>query len=86
MLKEQHCVSLMTTEVVEQQGGGGYKYSRFGVEDFLADSITLIQFESMGGEYSRSLIVRKMRRTKNDEDVHPLEISPHGITVHDIEE
>lgn len=86
VLKEQGCVSLLTTEVVERGDNSGYKYSRFGVEDFLSDSIILINFESMGGAYARTLIVRKMRRTKNDEDVHPLEITDHGLVVHDIEE
>ncbi|RME53199.1 hypothetical protein D6783_02650 [Candidatus Woesearchaeota archaeon] len=86
VLKEMHCVSLLTSEIVERGDNSGYRYSRFGVEDFLADSIILIQFESLGGEFSRSLIVRKMRRTKNDEDVHPMEISEHGIVVHDLEE
>jgi len=38
----------------------------------------------MGGEFSRSLLVRKMRGTKNDEDIHPLEISSKGLVVHTI--
>ena len=80
MLKSLNCVSLLTTEVTD----AGSKYSRFGVEEFLADSIVHISFESLGGAYSRSLIVRKMRRTKNNEDVHPLEIGPNGIIVHNI--
>jgi KaiC/GvpD/RAD55 family RecA-like ATPase len=80
ILKRLGCVSLLTTEVSD--GGGMSKLSRFGVEEFLADSIILISFESMGGEFSRSLIVRKMRRTKNNEDIHPLEISKEGLKVH----
>lgn len=82
-LKSTDCTSLLTSEVVEVEGA--LKLSRFGVEEFLADSIILIKFESMGGDYSRSLLLRKMRRTKNDEDVHPLEISPKGLIVHNIE-
>ena len=38
-----------------------------------------------GGDYSRNLTIKKMRQTKNDEDLHPLEISNKGIIVHDIE-
>jgi KaiC/GvpD/RAD55 family RecA-like ATPase len=83
ILKRLGCVSLLTTEVPE--GGGVSKLSRFGVEEFLADSIVLITFESMGGEFSRSLIIRKMRRTKNDDDIHPLEISSHGLKVHSLQ-
>jgi len=58
--------------------------SRDNVSEFICDGIIHLTFESMGGEFSRSLLVRKMRRTKNDEDIHPLEISKHGIVVHTI--
>ena len=58
--------------------------SRDDVSEFICDGIIHLTFESMGGEFSRSLLVRKMRRTKNDEDIHPLEISTKGIIVHNI--
>jgi KaiC/GvpD/RAD55 family RecA-like ATPase len=77
-----NCVSILTTEI--QEGSATLKHSHFGVEEFLADSIILLSFESMGGEFSRSLMVRKIRRTKNDEDIHPLEINSTGIVVHNI--
>jgi circadian clock protein KaiC len=54
------------------------------VSEFLCDGVIHLIYESMGGEFSRSLIVRKMRQIKNDEDVHPLEISNKGIVVHTI--
>jgi KaiC/GvpD/RAD55 family RecA-like ATPase len=82
ILKKLGCCALLTTEVADGHGSG--KLSRFGVEEFLADSIILINFESMGGEFSRSLIVRKMRRAKNNEDIHPLEISGEGLKVHSL--
>jgi len=82
ILKHQGCVSLLTSEVPE---GEGKKLSRFGVEEFLVDSLVTINFESMGGEFSRSLQVRKIRRTKNDEDIHPLEIGPGGLRVHSLQ-
>jgi len=79
ILKKLGCVSILTTEQVDNAA-----ISRFGVEEFIADSITLITFESMGGDFSRSLQVRKMRRTKNDEDIHPLEIAYGGLKVHSL--
>ena len=82
ILKKLDCVSLLTTEVTESSTVS--KLSRFGVEEFLADSIILLTFESMGGQFSRSLMVRKMRRTRNDEDIHPLEVSYNGLIVHNI--
>lgn len=54
--------------------------------EFLCDGLIRLNFESMGGEYSRSMIIRKFRETKNDEDLHPVEISKKGIVVHSLEE
>ena len=54
------------------------------VSEYTADGVVLINFETLGGAYSRTLIVRKMRQTKNDEDIHPLEIGKEGIVVHTI--
>jgi KaiC/GvpD/RAD55 family RecA-like ATPase len=56
--------------------------SRDGVSEFICDGIIHIAQESIGGQFSRSLIVKKMRETKNDEDIHPLEISQKGLVVH----
>ncbi|MEM4259795.1 MAG: ATPase domain-containing protein [Candidatus Woesearchaeota archaeon] len=58
--------------------------SRDTISEFLCDGVIVVTFESLGGEYSRSLLVRKMRQTNNDEDIHPLEISKTGIVIHDI--
>lgn len=55
------------------------------VSEFLCDGVLHISYESMGGNFSRSLIIRKMRRVKQDEDIHPLEISSSGIVIHKLE-
>jgi len=54
------------------------------VAKYICDGVIEIEYESMGGDYSRSMIIKKMRKTKNDEDIHPLEISNKGINVHDL--
>lgn len=51
---------------------------------YICDGVLLIDYESLGGNFSRSLLIRKMRKTKNDEDIHPLEISEKGIVIHSI--
>ncbi|MFH1682680.1 MAG: ATPase domain-containing protein [Candidatus Woesearchaeota archaeon] len=79
-LKETGCTTIVTAEAPEK----GEFMTRDTVSEFTCDGILLLTFESMGGEYSRSLLVRKMRGTKNDEDVHPLEISKEGIVIHTI--
>jgi circadian clock protein KaiC len=58
--------------------------SRDTISEFLCDGVIVVTFESLGGAYSRSLLVRKMRQTKNDEDIHPVEIAKNGIIVHDL--
>ncbi|MEM4267240.1 MAG: ATPase domain-containing protein [Candidatus Woesearchaeota archaeon] len=83
ILRKHNCVSILTSEIVEgDRSEYASRFSRFGVEEFLADSIIVITFESLGGQIPRSIQVRKMRRTKNDEGVHPLEITSQGLIVH----
>ncbi|MEM5797164.1 MAG: ATPase domain-containing protein [Candidatus Aenigmatarchaeota archaeon] len=80
-LKSLDVTSLLITEVPETETKA---LSRLGIEEFLADSVLLITYEPLGGAYSRSFHVRKMRRTRHDEDIHPLEIGKNGIIIHDI--
>ena len=55
-----------------------------GVSEFICDGLIHITYESMGGDYSRSLSVRKMRQVDSNDDIHPLEISNNGIIIHDL--
>lgn len=80
-LRGLDCTSLL---IGETSGEPGY-ITRDTISEFVCDGILIINFESLGGDYSRSLIVRKMRQTKNNEDVHPVEIGKKGIVVHKIE-
>jgi KaiC/GvpD/RAD55 family RecA-like ATPase len=76
------CTSILIAE--EPQEGKGMTKDTLG--EHVCDGVVFINFESLGGNYSRSMIVRKMRETKNNEDVHPVEISKKGIVVHKIED
>lgn len=55
------------------------------IAKYVCDGVFHLEFESLGGEYSRTLTISKMRKTKNNEDIHPLEISNKGIILHTIE-
>ena len=79
-LRELDSTNLFIGEASQSEEGA----TRDTISEFACDGIVSISFESLGGEYSRSMIIRKMRRTKNDEDIHPLEIGHKGIVVHDI--
>jgi KaiC/GvpD/RAD55 family RecA-like ATPase len=72
--------SLLISQTTDSQ------LSRDTVSEFICDGIILMAYETMGGDYSRSLIVRKMREVYNDDDVHPVEIGKRGIIVHNLKE
>ena len=72
----------ITSLLISQTTDG--QLSRDTVSEFICDGIIHINYETLGGEYSRTLAIRKMRETDNDEDIHPLEISKSGLVVHTI--
>lgn len=79
-IKEIPATTLLLSEVPEHSS----TISSDSVSEFATDGVIQLTFESMGGAFSRSLLVRKMRKTKNNEDIHPLEISPEGIKIHSL--
>ncbi len=74
----------LTTLLVSEAPEKEEYLSRDTVSEFLCDGVLLFTFQSMGGAYSRSMLIRKMRKTKNNEDLHPFEITKKGIAVHNI--
>jgi KaiC/GvpD/RAD55 family RecA-like ATPase len=54
------------------------------IMEFSCDGVLSIEYESLGGDFSRSLVITKLRRTKHNEEVHPLEISSDGVKLHDL--
>jgi KaiC/GvpD/RAD55 family RecA-like ATPase len=77
-LKKLGVTTLVTSEIEE----GSKILSRYGVEEFLVDGIIVLHFlEYAAAGSTRSLIVRKMRRTRHGVDIYPFEISDKGIRV-----
>ncbi|VVB66862.1 Circadian clock protein kinase KaiC [Candidatus Norongarragalina meridionalis] len=72
-LRKINCTTLLTCETI----GGKNDLSRFGVEEFLVDGILQVHFTP----HNRAIWVRKMRGTKHDTRVHPLNITDMGMTV-----
>jgi circadian clock protein KaiC len=79
-MRELDCTTLLIGEASQS----GEFITRDTLSEFVCDGVVLITFESLGGDFSRSLIVRKMRQTKNDEDVHPMEIGKSGVIIHEV--
>ncbi|MEA3558380.1 MAG: ATPase domain-containing protein [Candidatus Thermoplasmatota archaeon] len=74
-LKDADITTLLISEVT---GDGD---SRYGIEEFVADSLIKMDYESTSGEYRRTLTVKKMRFTKHDPLKHPFLIMDNGIEV-----
>jgi len=82
LLAKTGVTSMMTSEIAE----GENKYGRYGVEEFVVDGVIVLHYMGIGTQSNRTMHIRKMRATKHSEDLHPLEISDKGITIHKVEE
>ena len=71
------CTAIIVSEIPEDSKA----LSRFGVEEFVVDGVIVLNYLGIGEAYNRSLVVRKMRRTKHGNDVYPFEITNRGIIV-----
>ncbi|MBI2005248.1 MAG: AAA family ATPase [Candidatus Aenigmarchaeota archaeon] len=78
-LKSLGVTSLLITEIPETDVKS---LSRFGFEEFLSDSVVKLHYlEYAVGAFNRSLIIRKMRRTKHGADIYPMEIGGKGLEL-----
>lgn len=75
-LKEKNITSLLITESLE-----GGELTRYGIEQFVADSFIVMGLEDVKGELRRTVTVRKMRFTKHDTAKHPLLITSTGMNI-----
>jgi circadian clock protein KaiC len=76
-LKSSGTTSMITSELPEE-----YKtLGKFGVEEFVVDTVIVLHFLGLGEKTYFSLQIRKMRRTNHGKDTYPMEISNRGIEV-----
>jgi circadian clock protein KaiC len=80
-LKEIGTTSLLTSELPEESS----TLAKFGVEEFIVDTVIILHFLGIGEENYNSLQIRKMRRTNHKKDVFPMEITDKGIVVKQIQ-
>jgi KaiC/GvpD/RAD55 family RecA-like ATPase len=80
----QKLASTGATTILVSHSHNDSSLSIDGVSEFVCDGIIKIHSQTLGGEYSRSLKITKMRSAKTNEDIHPLEICGQGIRVHAI--
>jgi len=55
--------------------------SSFGVAEFVADGVIILNYLGIEGATARSLMVRKMRRTNHGNDIYPMHITSKGIVI-----
>lgn len=82
MLRKKGVTTIITSEVPR---GEGEKVSRFGVEEFIADSVIVLRGLGMAGEMGRRLVIEKMRRTDFEEDIFPMDFTDDGLKVEEPE-
>lgn len=78
-LRDMGKTVLVVAEVPEDSKG----LSRFGVIEFMVDSVILLQYLGIA-KHKRSLLIRKMRMTDHSTDIHPFDITPKGITIRSV--
>ncbi len=87
MLLKSNITAILTSEIPEQSlGAGPMEFSKYGVEEYVADGVLVLHYMGIGSESNRNMFVRKMRGTKHVEDILPMEISKKGIVVRRPEE
>jgi KaiC/GvpD/RAD55 family RecA-like ATPase len=78
ILKSLGVTTLLISEIEEETK----KLSKFGVEEFIVDGVIVLQYlEYAAGGATRSLLIKKMRRTNHGKDIYPFEITKKGIVV-----
>ncbi len=84
MLKRLNCTVLLTSEVVGDlaESGNYNALSRYGVEEFVADSVITLHYSGLGGKGDRAIRILKMRRTNHKKGVVSMEITDKGILVY----
>lgn len=76
LLRHGNMVTIMTAERPE-----GFKgYSRSDIVEFMADTVIVLSY-IQAAKIKRNVVVRKMRFTQHDENVHPFRITGKGIVV-----
>ncbi|MEK6958968.1 MAG: ATPase domain-containing protein [archaeon] len=82
LLSRAGVTTILTTEVNDDSK----QFSKYGVEEFVADGVIVLHYMGIGTQSNRTLHIRKMRATKHSEDLHPIEITDAGMKIHKVED
>lgn len=86
VLGKSGLTSVLTTEIPEPNyATGQVHFSKYGIEENIADGVIILGFSGTGSQATRSCYIRKMRGTRHSLDVHPMEINEKGIVIKKID-
>ena len=81
-LRKLNCTAMLVSEIVHGKTG----LSRYGVEEFVSDSVVVLYYERLQSYFSRAVQVWKLRGSTHSEKLHPYEIGSQGIVINQLEE
>lgn len=76
-LRKLGCTALLVSEIVPGTGG----ISRYGVEEFVTDSVVVLYYERDEFAFTRAIQVWKMSGSDHSQKLHPYKITKKGIRV-----
>lgn len=78
ILRKLNCTAFIVSEIVH---GTEPRISRYGVEEFVADSVIVLYYERIDASFNRALQVWKLRGSSHSQNLHPYRINQEGITI-----
>lgn len=81
-LRKLNCTSVITSEIPPGSSG----ISRFGVEEFISDSVIVLYYFKTETTFTRAITIWKMRATNHSKKIHPYEIGERGVVTYPQEE
>ncbi len=82
VLRRLGCTSILCSEMVHGKPG----ISRYGVEEFVADSVVVLYYKRVQSTFNRAIQVWKVAGSSHSDKLHPYIISKKGIAVSPDEE
>jgi KaiC/GvpD/RAD55 family RecA-like ATPase len=82
VLRKLGCTAIIVSEIVPGTSG----ISRYGVEEFVTDSVVVLYYERDEFTFNRAIQVWKMSGSDHSKKLHPYKITNKGVTVQPEEE
>lgn len=76
-LRKLGCTALLVSEIVPGSSG----ISRYGVEEFVTDSVVVLYYERDEFTFNRAIQVWKMSGSDHSQKLHPYKITGKGIDI-----